>query len=137
MTTFPTHNAIRAEGRWRAAIENAIAEAIDLFHMDELSAAMPLKIDVDLKLNVMVVTLYRLLALHIGQGHRNHRARTLFRKQVNAGARINISEDDITVRFGRRANNPFLVANGLVEDQYRISWLGNRRLRFVFGENGA
>ena len=121
----------------RMLIENAIAQAIDLFHMDALSAAVPLKIDVDLQLTVMAATLYRLLADRIGQGHQHQASRTLFRKFVHGSADLVIDERTITVQFGRRANNPFLVKQGFAEQQCPIPWLGNRALRFTFGENGS
>lgn len=121
----------------RMLIENAIAQAIDLFHMDALSAAVPLKIDVDLQLTVMAATLYRLLADQIGQGHQQQASRTLFRKFIHASADLVIDERTISVQFGRRANNPFLVKQGFAEQQCPIPWLGNRALRFTFGENGS
>ena len=85
----------------RILIENAIA--FDLFHVEALSAAVPLKIDVDLQFTVMGTTLYRLLARQIGRGHQRQAPKTLFRKLVHA---IVIEEKEITVKFGRRANNP-------------------------------
>ena len=71
ITNQETETPTRLVDRYarRMLIENAIAQAIDLFHMDALSAAVPLKIDVDLQLTVMAATLYRLLADRIGQGH--------------------------------------------------------------------
>ena len=48
-----------------------------------------------------------------------------------------IDERTITIQFGRRANNPFLVKQGFAEQQCPIPWLGNRALRFTFGENGS
>ena len=120
----------------RMVIENAIAQAIDLFHMDALSAAVPLQIDVDLQLTVMAATLYRLLADRIAQGHQHQAPRTVFRKFVQATAELTIDAHTITVQYGRRANNPFLVSKGFAEEECRIPWLGNRVLRLAFGENG-
>ena len=116
----------------RMLIENAIAEAIDFFHMDALSSAAPLKIDADVQLTVIAGTLYRLLALRLGTGCERLRARTLFRKFVQAAATVEILSDRIEVRFGRRANNPALVQAGFADQQRRIPWLGNLPLRLVF-----
>ena len=58
----------------RMVIKNAIAEAIDLFHMDALSAAVPMKVDLDLQLTLMAGTLYRLLAVRLGNGRQESRA---------------------------------------------------------------
>ena len=90
-------------------IENAIADAIDFFHMDALSAAVPMKIDLDLQLTLMASGLYRLLAVRLGNGKQNAKSRTLFRNFIKAPADITISEQTIKVRLGRRANNPFLL----------------------------
>ncbi len=117
----------------RMVIENAIAEAIDMFHMDALSAAVPLKVDVDLQLTVMAATLYRMLAQTIAHGHEKQTPRTLFRKFIHAAAEVAINDADITVSIGRRANNPFLVKNGFAEKECTIPWLGSRTLRLAFG----
>ncbi len=116
----------------RMVIENAIAEAIDLFHMDALSAAVPMKVDLDLQLTLMAGALYRLLAVRLGNGRQDSKARTLFRDFVKAAAEIVIEEDRVTVRIGRRANNPFLLNAGYGETDVAIPWLENRRLQIRF-----
>ena len=50
----------------RMVIENAIADAIDFFHMDALSAVVPMKVDDDVQLTVIASSLYRILARRIG-----------------------------------------------------------------------
>ena len=116
----------------RMVIENAIADAIDFFHMDALSAAVPMKIDLDLQLTLMASGLYRLLAVRVGNGKQNAKSRTLFRDFVKAPADITIENDIINVRIGRRANNPFLLNASYNETDIAVPWLGNRRLRISF-----
>ncbi len=116
----------------RMVIENAIADAIDFFHMDALSAAVPMKIDLDLQLTLMAGGLYRLPAVRIGNGKRNAKPRALFRNFVKAPADITIGKDSIDVRIGRRANNPFLLNASYDETDIAVPWLGNRRLRISF-----
>ena len=116
----------------RMVIENAIADAIDFFHMDALSAAVPMKIDLDLQLTLMASGLYRLLAVRVGNGKRNAKSRTLFRNFVKAPADITIGKDAVDVRIGRRANNPFLLNASYDETDIAVPWLGNRRLRISF-----
>ena len=116
----------------RMVIENAIAEAIDLFHMDALSAAVPMKVDLDLQLTLMAGTLYRLLAVRLGNGRQESRARTLFRDFVKASAEIAVERDRTVVRIGRRANNPFLLNAGYGETDVAIPWLEGRRLQIRF-----
>ena len=116
----------------RMVIENAIADAIDFFHMDALSAAVPMKIDLDLQLTLMANGLYRLLAVRVGNGKRNARSRTLFRNFVKAPADITIGNHCIDVRIRRRANNPFLLNASYDQTDIAVPWLGNRRLRISF-----
>ena len=114
----------------RMVIENAIADAIDFFHMDALSAAVPMKID--LQLTLMASGLYRLLAVRLGNGKQNAKSRTLFRNFVKAPADITIESDRVDVRLGRRANNPFLLNASYDKTDVAVPWLRNRRLRISF-----
>ncbi|MXX91599.1 MAG: transposase [Boseongicola sp. SB0677_bin_26] len=116
----------------RMVIENTIADAIDFFHMDALSAAVPLKVHLDLQVTLMASALYRTLARRLGNGMENAHARTLFRKVVNTSATIDMKPEEIVVSLGRRANNPLLIAAGFAEQRQPIPWLGDRRLRIRF-----
>ena len=117
----------------RMVIENTIAEAIDLFHMDALSASVPMKVNLDLQLTLMASALYRLLAARIGNGFETARAHTIFRKLIHSSADIQITPTEIIVKLGRRANNLQLIAAGYADYAEPIPWLGNRTLviRFV------
>ena len=117
----------------RMLIENQIADAIRFFHMDALSSSVPLKVDLDLQTTLMAASLYRLLAAQLGHGHQQLRSQTLFRKFVEAVARVRIEEQRIVVRFSRRANNPYLIAAGFADTEEPIPWLGNKPLRLEFG----
>ena len=116
----------------RMVIENAISDAIDFFHMDALSAAVPLKIDLDLQITLMANTLYRLFAARLGNGRQRSRARTLFRDFVKAAADIHIEERRIIVRIGRRANNPYLINAGYGDAGIVVPWLHDRVLKIEF-----
>ena len=116
----------------RMLIENTIADAIDFFHMDALSAAVPLKVQLDLQITRMASVLYRILAKRLGNGMENARARSLFRNVVNASATIEIKPDEVVVSLGRRANSPLLIAAGYAEQRQQIPWLENRVLRIRF-----
>ena len=116
----------------RMVIENAISDAIDFFHMDALSAAVPLKIDLDLQITLMANALYRLLAARLGNGRQRSRARTLFRDFVKAAADIHIEERRIIVRIGRRANNPYLINAGYSDAGIVVPWLQDRVLKIEF-----
>jgi hypothetical protein len=91
-------------------IENNIEDGIDFFHMDALSSAVAMKINCDLQLALMASSLYRLLAVHIGNGYEIAKSRHLFRDFIDATAEVEISDEGIVVRFQKRAHNPLLVA---------------------------
>ena len=117
----------------RMLIEDQIADGIDFFRMDALSSAVALKVNCDLQLTLMASSLYRLLAVRIGQGYEIAESRHLFRDLINASATITIEEKAIVVRFQRRAHNPLLIAAGFDRTNVVIPWLGRKRLRLVLG----
>ena len=106
---------------------------IDFFHMDALSSAVALKVNCDLQLTLMASSLYRLLAARIGNGYESAKSRHLFRDFIDASAEITIAEDEVIVKFQKRAHNPLLVAAGFDETDAGVPWLGSKRLRLVFG----
>ena len=114
-------------------IENNIEDGIEFFHMDALSSAVPMKVDCDLQLTLMGSSLYRLLGRELGQGYERAKSRTLFRDFVDAHATIDIGEQEVTVRFQKRAHNPLLVKAGFDKRRPIIPWLGNKKLNLVFG----
>ena len=101
----------------RMVIENTIADAIDFFHMDALSAVVPMKVDVDVQLTVMASSLYRILARRIGNRCENQKPAQLFRKFVNAAATVDITESEIVVSYGRRRLQPVPGRRRTVRDR--------------------
>ncbi len=97
-----------------------------------MSVLVPLKIQLDLQLTLMASALYRILGRRLGRETESARARTLFRKFVNASATVDITPKEIVVTIGRRANNPLLIAAGYAERQQTIPWLDNRQLKIRF-----
>jgi len=117
----------------RMIIENNLANGIEFFHIDALSSAVPLKTHCDLQLTLMASSLYHLLAARIGNGYTTAKSSHLFRDFINASAHIAITESHILVRFQKRAHNPLLMAAGFHEKDVPIPWLGNKKLRLLFG----
>jgi hypothetical protein len=117
----------------RMIIENSIADGIDFFHMDALSSAVAMKVDCDLQLTLMASSLYRLLATSIGNGYQTARSRHIFRDFIDATATVTIGEQNIQVRFQKRAHNPYLIAAGFAERETVIPWLERRKLKLIFG----
>jgi hypothetical protein len=114
-------------------VENGISDAIEFFHMDALSSAVAMKINCDLMLTMMASSLYRLLGAKIGRGYETARSNHIFRDFVDATATIGLTDQEIVVKFQKRAHNPLLLAAGFDEESLPIPWLGNNTVRFVFG----
>lgn len=117
----------------RMIIENGIADNIDFFHMDALSSAVAMKVSCDLQLTLMASGLYRLFGEQIGHGYVTAKSQHIFRDFIHAVAHVSLTEDEITVRFQKRAHNPLLMAAGFDKTKLPIPWLGNKNLRFLFG----
>ena len=92
-----------------------------------------MKLNCDLLLTLMASSLYRLLGTTNGHGYETAKSRHIFRDFVDATALVTLTEDEIRVRFQKRAHNPLLIAAGLADTDVRIPWLGGKRLRLVFG----
>ena len=117
----------------RMLIENSIEDGIDFFHMDALTSAVAMKVNCDLQLTLMASSLYRLLAVRVGNGYETVKSRHLFLDLIDATADITITEAQVVVKFQKRAHNPLLIAAGFDKTNVVIPWLGGKRLRLVFG----
>jgi len=117
----------------RMIIENTIADGIDFFHMDALSSAVAMKVNCDLQLTLMASSLYRMLGQRIGNGYERAKARHIFRDLVDATATVTVGPKEVQVRFQKRAHNPLLLAAGFDKMDTAVPWLGNKRLRLMFG----
>jgi hypothetical protein len=116
----------------RMIIENGIEDSID-FHMDALSSAVAMKVNLDVQLTLMASSLYRLFALKIANRHQKAKSRHLFRDFIDATANIIITEKEVLVKFQKRAHNPLLIAAGFDETDIKVPWLNRKRLRFMLG----
>ena len=117
----------------RMIIENGIEDGIDFFHMDALSSAVAMKVNLDLQLTLMASSLYRLLATRIGNGYESAKSRVIFRNFIDASASVMISGNEINVRFQKRAHNPLLIAAGFDKTDIKVPWLGGKHLTLTFG----
>jgi transposase len=117
----------------RMIIENGIADSIEFFHMDALSSSVAMKVSCDLQLTLMASGLYRLLGEQIGNGYVTAKSQHIFRDFINAVAQVTVTQKEIRVRFQKRAHNPLLVAAGFDKQHPPIPWLGNKKLRLIFG----
>jgi transposase len=117
----------------RMIIENRIEDSIDFFHMDALSSAVAMKVNLDVQLSIMASSLYRLIAVKIANGYEMAKSRHIFRDFIDATANVSIDERDIAVSFQKRAHNPLLIAANFDKSVTPIPWLQNRKLHILLG----
>ena len=111
----------------RMLIENALSDAVRFFHMDALSSSVGLKVDFDMALLVIASALYRLLGRKM-RGYADAQARNIFRDIIDTTADVRIGNDQVLVRFHRRAHLPIIIASGLLDAPVPVPWWGGRPL---------
>jgi transposase len=114
----------------RMLIENALSDAVRFFHIDALSSSVGFKVDFDMALLVLASGLYRLMARRM-RGYDDAQARQIFRDLIDMPADITIAENEITVRFHRRAHLPIVLASGLFDKPVKVPWWDGRCLRLL------
>jgi transposase len=114
----------------RMLIENALADAVRFFHIDALSSSVGFKVDFDMALLVLASCLYRMMARRM-RGYDDAQARQIFRDLIDMPADVAITENEIRVRFHRRAHLPIVLASGLIDQTVTVPWWNGRRLRLV------
>ena len=114
----------------RMLIENALSDAVRFFHIDALSSSVGFKIDFDMALLVLASGLYRLRARRM-RGYNDAQARQIFRDLIDMPADVTITENEVRVRFHRRAHLPIVLASGLVDKPVKVPWWNGRTLRLV------
>jgi transposase len=114
----------------RMLIENALADAVRFFHIDALSSSVGFKVDFDMALLVLASSLYRLMARRM-RGYNDAQARQIFRDLIDMPADIAITENEIRVRFHRRAHLPIVLASGLFDKPVQVPWWNGQSLRLV------
>ena len=114
----------------RMLIENALSDAVRFFHIDALSSSVGFKVDFDMALLVLASGLYRLMASRM-RGYDDAQARLIFRDLIDMPADVAISDDEIRVRFHRRAHLPIVLASGILDKPVAVPWWNGQSLRFV------
>jgi transposase len=112
----------------RMLIENSIAENVDFFHLDALSSAIALQVDLDLMLTLTGNALYRCLARKL-IGFEAAHPKQVFRRFLNTPARVRVNAREVHVRLRRCTHHPILLDSGVLEQQPVVPWWGGRRLR--------
>jgi len=126
----PTKPLIERYAR-RMTIEQRLAEIIRAFHLDALSSAVNLNVDLDVVLCVLAQALLAAFRARLGNGYQHATPDTLQRRFLDTPGQIINHGDTITVRINRRAYSPVLRHADLPTDT-TVPWWGNRRLHFEF-----
>ncbi len=115
----------------RMTIEQRLAEAIRSFHLDALSSAVPLNIDLDVVLSVLAGAVCAALRRRL-PGYATATPDTLQRRFLQTGGTIhNLPQSDaIVVRLKRRTYSPVLRQADI--PQVAVPWWGGRRLHFEY-----
>jgi transposase len=116
----------------RMLIENAIAENVDFFHLDALSSAIALQVDLDVMLTLIANALYRSLARHL-EGFEKAQPKQIFRRFLNTPARVKVTDTEVKVTLHRRSHHPLLLASGRLDSTTTVPWWEGRQLQIDIG----
>src|SRR6266545_2092996 len=131
--TTPTKQLIERYAR-RMTIEQRLAEAIRSFHLDALSSAVPLNVDLDVALSVLASAVCAALRRRL-PGYHTATPDTLQRHFLGVSGQIRNHGQVITVRIDRRTHSPVLRAANLTP--ITVPWWGDRTLRTNSPETGG
>jgi hypothetical protein len=111
----------------RMTIEQRLAEAIRSFHLDALSSAVPLNVDLDVVLSVLAGAVCSALRRRL-PGYASATPDTLQRHFLGVGGQILNHDEAIIVRIDRRTHSPVLRSADL--PAVAVPWWGGRTLRY-------
>jgi hypothetical protein len=115
----------------RMIIENELDAYISGFHLDALTSAVPLNVDLDTTLTVVAGNLYRILARQLTR-YENATAERIWRHFLDTPGTLHVTDDAVTVDLNLRTYHPALIDAGFADLDQPIPWWNNRRLRFRF-----
>jgi transposase len=115
----------------RMTIEQRLAEAIRSFHLDALSSAVALNVDLDATLTVWAHAAYDLLRRQL-TGYQTATPDTIWRRFVSTRGRLTLGPDGIVARLNNRTYSPVLRTAQLPPTQ--IPWWGGRTLTIEIGQ---
>jgi transposase len=124
-TTKPAKLVDRYAQRMR--IEQRLAEQIRSFHLDALSSAVALNVDLDTTLTVWAAAAYDALRRRL-PGYATATPDTIWRRFVSTSGHVTLGPTEVIARIAERTYSPVLRSADLPEVQ--VPWWGGRRLRF-------
>jgi hypothetical protein len=114
--------------RW--LVEKEISEQIHFFHLNSVSSSMVIKVDFDLTMTILAHNLFRLLAADL-HGYSHCTATTLYEKFLHNSGFVTIDREYITISMKKKRNLPLMLTAMEQFQNKQISWLQNKKLRFV------
>jgi transposase len=115
----------------RMIIENELDAYLGGFHLDALSSAVPLNVDLDTTLTVLAGNLYRLLARQLTR-YATATPDTIWRHFLDTGGTLHFTDDTVTCALNLRSHHPVLIDAGYADLTAPIPWWNGRTLRFRF-----
>jgi len=113
----------------RMRIEQRLAEQIRSFHLDSLSSAVALNVDLDTTLTVWAAAAYDHLRQRL-PGYEQMTPDTIWRRFISTSGKITIDPNQITCRLNSRTYSPIMRSAKL--PPVEIPWWNGRQLRFQF-----
>jgi transposase len=111
----------------RMTIEQRLAEQIRSFHLDALSSAVALNVDLDTTLTVWAQAAYDALRRRL-PGYATATPDTIWRRFISTKGHLTLGPTEVVARIAERTYSPVLRSADLPEVQ--VPWWGGRRLRF-------
>jgi hypothetical protein len=111
----------------RMTIEQRLAEQIRSFHLDALSSAVALNVDLDTTLTVWAQAAYDALRRRL-PGYHTATPDTIWRRFVSTSGQVTLGPTEVVARIAERTYSPVLRSADL--PQVEVPWWGGRRLRF-------
>jgi hypothetical protein len=131
LTNDRTSPAKKIVGRYakRMRIEQRLAEQIRSFHLDSLSSAVALNVDLDTTLTVWTAAAYDHLRQRL-PGYEAMTPDTIWRRFISTSGQITIEPHQITCRLNSRTYSPIMRSADI--PPIEIPWWGGRHLHFQF-----
>lgn len=111
----------------RMTIEQRLAESIRSFHLDALSSAVALNVDLDTTLTVTAQLAYDWLRQRL-PGYATVTPDTIWRRFISTKGSVTLGPNEVVVRLGERTYSPVLRAADL--PTVAVPWWGGRHLRY-------
>jgi transposase len=115
----------------RMLVENELDAYIGGFHLDALTSAVPLNVDLDTTLTVVAGNLYRLFARDLPR-YEHATPDRIWRHFLDATGTLHITPERVTCALNLRSHHPLLIDAGYADLDTPIPRWNGRTLRFRF-----